>query len=94
MKILTPMLGLTADILQIRPEKNLEVTVMPNNHDIFRNKRDFARAEFATELYKPPGKPRAREAHTQKHQHPPHNAGFKNIKVPFQQKAGLPGNRA
>ena len=30
--------------------------------DIFRNKRDFARAEFATELYKPAGRPRPREA--------------------------------
>ena len=67
---------------------------MTNHHDIFRNKRDFARAEFATEFYKPKGDPKPREAHTQKHKDTPHNAGFKNVKVPFQQKAGLPGNRA
>jgi hypothetical protein len=38
---------------------------MPNHKDIFRNKRDFARAEFATELYKRPGIPRPREKKSQ-----------------------------
>lgn len=37
---------------------------MPNKHDIFRNKRDFAREEFATELYKPKGTPKNREYKT------------------------------
>ncbi|HHY66761.1 MAG TPA: hypothetical protein GX517_06110 [Alicyclobacillus sp.] len=48
---------------------------MPNNKDIFRNKRDFAHEEFATELYKPPGKPRAREAKSQRSQVRAHHPG-------------------
>lgn len=36
--------------------------------DIYRNKRDFAKEEFATELYKPKGKPKPREVKSQKAQ--------------------------
>lgn len=64
---------------------------MPNNNDIFRNKRDFARAEFATELYKPPGRPRAREAKSQVNQYAPeHNEGLKGKKPSFHMKIGSP----
>lgn len=64
---------------------------MTKNHDIFRNKRDFAREEFATELHKPPGTPRAREAHAQKNQQSSHlNDGIKGVKVSFRKKAGSP----
>lgn len=64
---------------------------MTNNHDIFRNKRDFAREEFATELHHPPGHPRAREAHAQKSQQSSHlNEGIKGVKVSFRKKAGSP----
>lgn len=59
---------------------------------IFRNKRDFARAEFATELYKPAGRPRPREAKSQQGQYfPEHYEGNKNKKVPFHKKIGSPG---
>lgn len=65
--------------------------MVPNNHDIFRNKVDFARAEFATELYKPKGRPRPREVKSQTGQ----NAfegykGIKGKKVPFHEKIGSP----
>jgi hypothetical protein len=64
---------------------------MTNHHDIFRNKRDFAREEFATELYKPPGSPRAREPHTQKNAKPSYlNDGIKGVKVSFRKKTGSP----
>lgn len=43
--------------------------------DIYRNKRDFAREEFATELYKPAGRPRPRESHSQ-------NAQFQSYGTP------------
>lgn len=36
--------------------------------DIFRNKKDFAHEEFATELIKPAGKPQPREIKSQKAQ--------------------------
>ncbi|RXT15194.1 hypothetical protein [Ammoniphilus sp. CFH 90114] len=65
---------------------------MPN--DIFRNKRDFARAEFATEFYKPAGRPRPREAKSQVRQYAPeHYEGLKNKKVPFHKKIGNPGEQ-
>ncbi|MBP1931575.1 hypothetical protein [Ammoniphilus resinae] len=55
--------------------------------DIFRNKRDFARAEFATEFYKPEGRPRPREAKSQQNQYAPeHYEGIKGKKVPMQKK--------
>jgi len=37
--------------------------------DIFRNKKDFAREEFATELPKLKGKPKPREVKSQKAQY-------------------------
>jgi len=64
---------------------------MPNNNDIFHNKRDFARAEFATELYKPKGKPRGREAKSQKGQYAPeHFEGLHEQKRKFKDKVGSP----
>ncbi|MBO8170924.1 MAG: hypothetical protein H0Z33_03425 [Bacillaceae bacterium] len=64
---------------------------MTNHHDIFHNKRDFARAEFATELYKPAGRPRPREAKSQDRQYAPeHFEGHKDKKVPFHAKIGSP----
>lgn len=64
---------------------------MPNNNDIFRNKSDFAREEFATELYKPAGRPRAREAKSQRYQYAPeHNEGLKGKKPSFEMKIGSP----
>ncbi|WP_339063134.1 hypothetical protein [Tepidibacillus marianensis] len=64
---------------------------MPNHNDIFRNKRDFARAEFATELYKPAGRPQSREAKSQKHQYAPeHFEGLKGKKTSFHMKIGAP----
>lgn len=36
--------------------------------DIFRNKQDFAREEFATAMYKPAGHPKNREKASQKAQ--------------------------
>jgi len=36
--------------------------------DIYRNKKDFAKEEFATELYKPKGIPKPRESNSQKAQ--------------------------
>ena len=64
---------------------------MPNNNDIFRNKRDFSREEFATELYKPTGRPRAREAKSQKYQYAPEGIeGLKGKKVSFHMKIGSP----
>lgn len=64
---------------------------MPNNNDIFRNKQDFAREEFATEFYKPAGKPRAREAKSQRYQYAPeHNEGLKGKKPSFHKKIGSP----
>lgn len=59
--------------------------------DIFRNKRDFARAEFATEFQHPQGHPHAREAHAQRNQQSSHqNQGIKSEKVSFKKKAGSP----
>jgi hypothetical protein len=57
--------------------------------DIFRNKRDFAREEFATELYKPAGRPRAREAKSQQAQLNSHfHGGQKEIKRSMSSKLG------
>jgi len=55
---------------------------LPNNNDIFRNKIDFAHEEFATELYKPAGRPQPREPKSQKAQaNSGHRPGkSKNIK--------------
>ena len=36
--------------------------------DIYRNKHDFPKQEFATELYKPKGVPKPREVNSQKAQ--------------------------
>lgn len=36
--------------------------------DIYRNKRNFANEEFATEVYKPKGRPKPREVKSQKAQ--------------------------
>lgn len=36
--------------------------------DIYRNKKDFAREEFATELHRPKGVPQPREVQSQKAQ--------------------------
>jgi hypothetical protein len=67
----------------------LEVLFLGKN--LFRNKRDFARAEFATELYKPAGRPRAREAKSQEGQYfPEHYEGNKDKKVAFHKKIGSP----
>lgn len=64
---------------------------MPNNNGIFRNKRDFARAEFATEFYKPKGVPRPREAKSQRYQYAPeHYEGLKGKKPSFEMKIGSP----
>lgn len=41
---------------------------MPNNKDIFHNKKDFAREEFATEFYQMDGRPRPREKSSQEAQ--------------------------
>lgn len=65
--------------------------LLPNNNDIFRNKRDFVREEFATEFYKPHGRPRAREAKSQKNQYAEeHNEGLKGKKPSFEMKIGSP----
>lgn len=62
---------------------------MTNHHDIFRNKRDFAHEEFATEMYKPKGRPRPRE--TMKNPYTPeHVERVKGKKVPFHEKIGSP----
>jgi hypothetical protein len=68
--------------------------VLVLSKDIFRNKRDFARAEFATELYKPEGRPRPREAKSQKGQYDHHyHGGQKEIKRPMNKKLGNAGER-
>jgi hypothetical protein len=65
---------------------------MKMTKDIFRNKRDFARAEFATEFYKPDGKPRPREATSQKSQYfPEHYEGLKSKKRSMKSKLGNAG---
>ena len=45
---------------------------MPNHKNIFRNKVDFGREEFSTELYRPKGKPRFREPRSQHGQYNGH----------------------
>jgi hypothetical protein len=68
------------------------VFVLPK--DIFRNKRDFARAEFATELYKPEGRPRPREAKSQQGQYDTHyHGGQKERKRPMNNKLGNASER-
>ncbi len=70
----------------------MEVTKLTNNHDIFRNKQDFAHEEFATELDKPKGRPRPREASSQESQQPSNPIGNnKGKKTPFADKLGAPG---
>ncbi|MDI6870858.1 MAG: hypothetical protein QME79_05760 [Bacillota bacterium] len=61
---------------------------MPRKKDIYRNKVDFGREEFATELYKPAGRPRPREASSDKAQWASgHNPGTgKDVKVPIDRK--------
>jgi hypothetical protein len=64
-------------------------THMPNHKNIFRNKVDFAREEFATELYKPNGRPRAREYRSQKSQLHMQDLTHKSIKRKMRDKTGL-----
>lgn len=58
---------------------------MPNHKDIFHNKMDFAHAEFATEMYKPAGRPQPRETKSQEaqlkgaHQHGESKNNKRNI---------------
>ena len=59
---------------------------MPNHKNIFRNKVDFAHEEFATELYKPKGRPRPREMKSQQGQNPHHSLTHKSIKRKFHDK--------
>jgi hypothetical protein len=61
---------------------------MPNHKDIFRNKFDFAREEFATELYKPPGIPRPREKKSQKVQYTKWDFTHKALKRQMHEKLG------
>jgi hypothetical protein len=62
---------------------------MPNHKNIFRNKRDFAREEFSTELYKPAGRPRPRESRSQQSQIHMQNLTHKSIKRKMRDKMGL-----
>jgi hypothetical protein len=62
--------------------------LMPNHKDIFRNKRDFARAEFATELYKPAGIPRPREKKSQVVQYTKWDFTHKSLKRQMHEKDG------
>lgn len=62
---------------------------MTNHKNIFRNKVDFAREEFATELYKPAGRPRPREHKSQAGQQPLHSLTHKSRKRNFSDKIGL-----
>jgi hypothetical protein len=61
---------------------------MPNNKDIFRNKKDFAHEEFATELNKMPGRPKPREIKSQDAQlESDHRHGRrKDVKTPMSDK--------
>jgi hypothetical protein len=61
---------------------------VPNNKDIWRNKRDHAREEFATELSSLPGRPRPREAKSDEAQlESGHRPGpNKDVKVPMHEK--------
>jgi hypothetical protein len=61
---------------------------MPNHKNIFRNKVDFAREEFATELYKPKGIPRPREYKSQKGQYARHDFTHKALKRQMHEKLG------
>ncbi|PWK15507.1 hypothetical protein [Tumebacillus permanentifrigoris] len=62
---------------------------MPNHKDIFRNKIDFGHEEFATELYKPAGRPRPREYKSQAGQQPKYSLTHKSRKRNFHDKIGL-----
>lgn len=61
---------------------------MPRKKDIYRNKQDFAREEFATELYRMEGRPRGREVKSQEAQlESTHAHGTrKDVKVPMSDK--------
>ncbi|GAX91794.1 hypothetical protein [Effusibacillus lacus] len=61
---------------------------MPNHKDIFRNKLDFSREEFTTELYKPLGMPRPREKKSQKVQYAKHDFTHKSLKRQMHEKDG------
>jgi len=58
--------------------------------DIYRNKKDFAREEFATELPRPKGVPKPREVKSQKAQYesfgPPGMVQRKDKKVKMEDK--------
>ena len=58
--------------------------------DIYRNKKDFAREEFATELSRPKGVPKPREVKSQKAQYesfgPPGMVQRKDKKVKMEDK--------
>lgn len=62
---------------------------MPNHKNIFRNKIDFGHEEFATELYKPAGRPRPREYKSQTGQQPKYSLTHKSRKRNFHDKIGL-----
>lgn len=61
---------------------------MPRKKDIYRNKLDFGHEEFATDMYEPEGRPRPREAASQKAQlNSEHQHGTnKGVKVPIDKK--------
>lgn len=61
---------------------------MPNKKDIYRNKLDHAREEFSTELYKPAGRPRPREASSDQAQYRSEHRldSHKDTKVPIDKK--------
>ncbi|HEU4962857.1 MAG TPA: hypothetical protein VFV52_03220 [Bacilli bacterium] len=61
---------------------------MPNQKSIFRNKVDFAREEFATELYKPKGIPRMREKKSQQGQYTRLDFTHKSLKRQMHEKLG------
>jgi hypothetical protein len=61
---------------------------LPNHKNIFRNKVDFGHEEFATELYKPAGRPRPRERKSQHGQTLEHSMTHKSIKRKMRKKLG------
>jgi hypothetical protein len=61
---------------------------VPNHKDIFRNKLDFQREEFTTELYKPLAMPRAREKKSQKVQYSKYDFTHKSLKRQMHEKDG------
>lgn len=62
--------------------------LMPNHKNIFRNKVDFAHEEFATEFYKPKGRPRPREMKSQQGQYTHNDFTHKSLKRQMHAKIG------